>query len=159
MNETKNRWNSAHRPSEEHFLPPSAPNQVPHTPELKGSPRVSRDNSSHNSCELNAIVGEGTHFEGNLSFSGQIRIDGQVEGEIRGGQLLIIGEGSSVTGEIHAAQVIILGGTVEANIYATDSIEIYLPAVVAGDLHAPQIYMDRGIEFQGTCDMTGNSPG
>lgn len=104
--------------------------------------------------ELHAIIGTGTTFEGSLSFSGRVRIDGDFSGQILGGQLLVVGDGARVRGEIQARQVIVLGGTVEANITASNSIELYLPAQVTGDLRSPQIYMDKGIRFQGTCDMT-----
>lgn len=108
--------------------------------------------------ELQAIVGSGSAFFGTLSFAGQARIDGQLEGVARGGALLVIGHGASVRGRIEARQVIVLGGKVEADIVASRSIELHVPAEVTGDLRSPQIYMDRGVQFQGTCDMTGTPP-
>jgi cytoskeletal protein CcmA (bactofilin family) len=107
--------------------------------------------------ELHALLGPGTTFEGTLSFAGRIRIDGEFSGQILGGQVLVIGEGARVRGELQARHVIVLGGIVEANISASSSIELYRPAQVVGDLRSPQIYMDKGIQFQGTCDMTQNS--
>jgi cytoskeletal protein CcmA (bactofilin family) len=89
-----------------------------------------------------------------LSFAGKVRIDGEFAGQILGGSLVIIGEGARVQGEIRARQVIILGGNVKADIIATEGIELYVPAQVAGDLRAPEIHMDRGVKFQGTCDLT-----
>jgi cytoskeletal protein CcmA (bactofilin family) len=108
--------------------------------------------------ELSAIFGSGTAIHGTLSFSGKIRVEGEVEGHIKGGRLLIIGPGARVVGRIEADQVIVLGGVVEADIVATESIELYIPSQVSGELKSPQIYMDRGIRFQGTCDMTGSPP-
>jgi|GEM_PF-1828682 len=110
-----------------------------------------------NHQELHAIVGSGTSFHGTLSFSGRVRIDGEFTGQIFGGQVLVIGEGARVQGEIQARRVVALGGKIEANIVARDSIELYLPAEVTGDLRSPEIYMDRGIKFSGTCDMTGKA--
>ncbi len=104
--------------------------------------------------ELNAIVGSGTSFHGTLSFSGRVRIEGEFAGQILGGRLLVIGGGARVQGEIRAERVIILGGNVKADILATESIELYVPAQVAGDLQAPEIHMDRGVKFQGTCDLS-----
>lgn len=110
------------------------------------------------SLVLHAILGAGTALHGSLSFSGRVRIDGQLEGSATGGDLLVIGDGARVSGRLHARRVIVLGGHVEADITATESIELYIPAVVRGDLRSPQIYMDRGIQFHGTCDMTLDPP-
>lgn len=120
-----------------------------------GPSRESRDIAEQS--ELHAILGPGTRFEGTLSFAGRIRIDGEFSGQVLGGQVLVIGEGAHVRGELQARQVIVLGGVVEANISASISIELYRPAQVVGDLRSPQIYMDKGIQFQGTCDMTQKS--
>lgn len=117
---------------------------------------VSRDRDvlAIDELELHAIVGAGTAFHGTLSFSGRVRIDGEFAGQILGGKLLVIGEGARVQGEIRAERVIILGGNVKADITASDSIELYVPAQVAGDLRAPEIHLDRGVKFQGTCDLS-----
>jgi len=104
--------------------------------------------------ELNAILGAGTSFHGTLSFSGRVRIDGEFSGQALGGQLLVVGDGARVQGELRAERVIILGGSVRADISAADGIELYVPAQVSGDLRAPEIHLDRGVKFQGTCDLT-----
>ncbi|MEJ7734707.1 MAG: polymer-forming cytoskeletal protein [Polyangiaceae bacterium] len=103
--------------------------------------------------EINALLGRGTQFEGKLFFDGRVRIDGGFRGEIRGDDVLVIGEGALVSGEIHVATCIVTGGEVEANIRARDAIELYAPCKVTGALHAPAIFIDRGVQFDGTCKM------
>jgi cytoskeletal protein CcmA (bactofilin family) len=66
---------------------------------------------------------------------------------------LVIGEGAFVDAEILAATVIIRGGKVRANIRATRTIELYVPAEVSGTLHAPEVFMDKGVQFSGSCTM------
>ena len=122
-----------------------------HSPSASGD---SRHVHLIDELELHAIVGAGTAFHGTLSFSGRVRIDGEFAGQILGGRLLVIGEGARVQGEIRAERVIILGGNVKADISASDGIELYVPAQVAGDLRAPEIHLDRGVKFQGTCDLS-----
>ncbi len=118
----------------------------------------SHSETADSDVELNAILGPGTSFNGTLSFSGQIRIDGDFSGQALGGRLITIGEGAKVQGQLRARRVVILGGTVKADIYATESIELYVPAQVAGDLTAPEIHLDRGVRFQGTCDLSEPAP-
>jgi cytoskeletal protein CcmA (bactofilin family) len=103
--------------------------------------------------ELTALLGRGTRFEGKLHFTGRVRIDGGFRGEIRSDDVLVIGDGAEVEGEIEVGTVIIKGGEVHANIRAENSIELYVPARVAGTLHSPEVFMDKGVQFSGTCTM------
>ena len=105
------------------------------------------------STEITALLGRGTHFEGKLHFQGRVRIDGSFRGEIRSPDVLIIGEGADVDAEIEVGTVIINGGTVNGNVRAAQAIELYVPARVNGQLHSPEIFMDKGVQFSGTCIM------
>jgi cytoskeletal protein CcmA (bactofilin family) len=105
------------------------------------------------STEITALLGRGTHFEGKLHFDGRVRIDGSFRGEIKSADILIIGEGAEVQAEIEVGTAIIKGGSVNGNVRAWQSIELYVPARVSGTLHSPEIYMDKGVQFSGTCTM------
>jgi len=160
MNETENRWSPGARPERTDLLD-SGTADSEESPSSSANPQpgnVGTLGSGTLGLELSAICGAGTAFHGSFSFSGRVRIDGQFEGSVRGGELLIIGDGAEVSGELHARRVIVLGGRVNAESSAIESIELHIPAVVTGDLKSPQIYMDRGIQFHGTCDMTADPP-
>ena len=103
--------------------------------------------------EITALLGAGTHFEGKLHFEGRVRIDGSFKGDVHSEDTLIIGEGAEVRGELLVGTAIIKGGTVDATIRAARSIELYVPAVVSGSLHAPEIFMDKGVQFSGSCTI------
>jgi cytoskeletal protein CcmA (bactofilin family) len=102
--------------------------------------------------ELNALLGQGTNYAGKLWFEGRVRIEGQFEGDIRG-DVLVIGAGAEVVGSIEVGVCIVTGGKVRANIRARDAIELHAPAQVVGDLHAPNVFIDRGVQFEGNCQM------
>lgn len=103
--------------------------------------------------EITALLGRGTHFEGKLHFEGRVRIDGSFKGEVRSDDTLIIGEGAEVHAEIDVATVIVRGGAVHGNIRAKTSIEVHAPGKIVGNLHSPSVFIDRGVEFQGSCRM------
>ncbi len=103
--------------------------------------------------EITALLGRGTQFEGKLHFEGRVRIDGHFKGEIHSDDTLIIGDGAEVHAEIDVATVIVRGGTLHGNVRAKTAIEIHAPAKVVGNLHSPSLFIDRGVEFQGTCRM------
>jgi cytoskeletal protein CcmA (bactofilin family) len=103
--------------------------------------------------EITALLGRGTRFEGKLYFEGRVRIDGAFNGEIKSDDTLIIGDGAEVKAEIEVATVIVRGGTVHGNVRAKDSIEIHAPGKLIGNIRSPSVYIERGVEFQGTCQM------
>ena len=103
--------------------------------------------------EITALLGRGTEFEGKLYFEGAVRVDGKFKGEIRGDDVLIVGEGALIEGAIEVGTCIVTAGEVRADIRCRDGIELYPPAKVVGALHAPAIFIDRGVQFEGTCTM------
>jgi cytoskeletal protein CcmA (bactofilin family) len=103
--------------------------------------------------EITALLGRGTRFEGKLYFEGRVRIDGTFAGEIKSDDTLIIGDGAEVHAEIDVATVIVRGGIVHGNVRAKTSIEIHAPAKMIGNIHSPSVFIDRGVEFQGSCRM------
>jgi cytoskeletal protein CcmA (bactofilin family) len=108
--------------------------------------------------EITALLGRGTRFEGKLHFEGRVRVDGQFKGEIKSDDTLVIGDGAEVHAEIDCATVIVRGGTVHGNIRAKTALEIHAPGKVIGNIHSPSIFIDRGVEFQGSCRMDAIGP-
>lgn len=103
--------------------------------------------------EITALLGRGTRFEGKLYFEGRVRVDGLFKGEIKSDDTLIIGDGAEVHAEIDVATVIVRGGIVHGNIRASQAIEIHAPGKVIGNIHSPSLFIERGVEFQGSCRM------
>ncbi|HXX69966.1 MAG TPA: polymer-forming cytoskeletal protein [Polyangiaceae bacterium] len=112
-------------------------------------------------AEITALLGRGTEFEGKLHFEGRVRIDGVFKGEILSEDTLVIGEGADVHAEIDVATVIVRGGVVHGNIRAKTAIELHSPGKIVGNLHCPSLFIDRGVEFQGSCrmDAVDTAPG
>src|SRR3954470_24477190 len=103
--------------------------------------------------EITALLGRGTRFEGKLHFEGRVRIDGTFKGEIKSDDTLIIGDGAEVHAEIDVATVIVRGGVVHGNVRASTSIEIHAPGKLVGNINSPSLFIERGVEFQGSCRM------
>lgn len=108
--------------------------------------------------EITALLGRGTRFEGKLYFEGRVRIDGMFKGEIKSDDTLIIGDGAEVHAEIDVATVIVRGGVVHGNMRASTAIEIHAPGKVIGNIHSPSLFIERGVEFQGSCRMDPVEP-
>ncbi len=105
------------------------------------------------SNELNALLGKGSDFQGKLTFEGSVRIDGRFTGEIFSDGTLIIGEGAQVTAEIRVGSVAVYGN-VTGNITANEAVELHAPASLRGNIASPALHIDKGVFFDGACQMT-----
>lgn len=104
--------------------------------------------------EIRAFLGEGTQFKGVLSFAGAVRIDGHLEGEIVGDEMLVIGEPGLVKAEIEVGTLVV-SGRVQGTIVAKQRVELLRPSRVAGTIRTPCLVVSEGAVFNGSCEMTG----
>ena len=102
--------------------------------------------------EMNAFMGGETFFEGKLSYTGAVRLDGRFKGEIRSDDSLIVGETARIEGEIHVGTAIIQGEIV-GNVYAKERVELHHPGRMIGDITTPSVVIDDGAIFEGKCKM------
>jgi cytoskeletal protein CcmA (bactofilin family) len=101
---------------------------------------------------IDSLIGAGTRIEGNVVFSGGLRVDGEVRGNISTdngqGGTLVISEKASVEGQISVGHVVI-NGTVIGPVFAGESLELLPDARVTGDVEYHQIEMQQGAVIQG----------
>lgn len=102
--------------------------------------------------EIRAFLGEGTQFKGVLSFAGAVRVDGQLEGEIIGDEVLIIGEPGQVKAEIEVGTLVV-SGRVQGSITAKHRVELLRPSRVTGTIRTPCLVVAEGAMFNGNCEM------
>lgn len=106
----------------------------------------------------NALLGKGSEFEGKLTFEGTVHIDGRFTGEIFSEGTLIIGEGAEVQAEIRVGSIAVYGN-VTGNITASEAVELHAPASLRGNILSPALHIDKGVFFDGACQMTNKSSG
>ena len=101
---------------------------------------------------IDSLIGIGTRVDGNVIFSGGLRIDGEVRGNISCESglegTLVISEKASVEGSITVGHVVI-NGTVIGPVFAGESLELLPAARVTGDVEYHQIEMQQGAVIQG----------
>jgi cytoskeletal protein CcmA (bactofilin family) len=108
--------------------------------------------------QMNAFLGSDPEFEGRLSFSGAVRIDGAFKGEIVSEGTLIVGETARMASEIDVAHIII-SGEVHGNITAQKRLEVRAPGRIIGNIQSPTITIDEGVVFEGQCRMEKHDEG
>ncbi len=102
--------------------------------------------------EVNAFMGAETFFEGKLTYTGAVRLDGRFKGVIRSDDTLIVGETGRIEGELHVGITIIQGEMV-GNVYGKERVELHHPGRMIGNITAPVVIMDEGAVFEGNCKM------
>jgi cytoskeletal protein CcmA (bactofilin family) len=111
---------------------------------------------------IDSLIGAGTTVEGNITFSGGLRVDGQVHGNVAaaGDQpgILVISEQAEVAGEIRVNHVIV-NGRVNGPIYASETLDLQTKANVTGDVHYRRLEIQGGAVVQGmmVCDAETQS--
>jgi len=80
---------------------------------------------------------------GDLDTGGSLRIDGQLEGNVRRADTVVLGVGATMTGDVHAREVVI-GGSITGNIHATERVELQATAIVTGDVLTQTILVQEG---------------
>jgi len=106
--------------------------------------------------QITTLLGQGSEFSGKLTFEGTVRIDGRFSGEIFSEGILVVGKGAEITADI-AVKRLLVKGAVEGNLTAEESIEIHTPARVRGKLVCPELEIQKGVRFDGTCEMSEKS--
>jgi cytoskeletal protein CcmA (bactofilin family) len=101
---------------------------------------------------IDSLIGAGTRIEGNVIFTGGLRIDGEVKGDVRSAEgqtgTLVISEHARVEGEIAVAHLVV-NGTVVGPVEATDFLELQPRSRVTGDVHYTSIEMHLGAVVEG----------
>lgn len=100
-----------------------------------------------------AFVGKGVEFKGTISYSGTVRIDGLLDGEIHTDGTLLVGEEAVLTAKVSAGTIVCMG-KITGDVVAKEKIKLLAPAVLNGGVKTPMISVEDGVLFNGTLEMT-----
>jgi len=106
-----------------------------------------------------SVIGAGLKITGDVESSGVIKVEGTVEGNIRGARQLFLGKGGTIRGDLHASEIV-LAGTVVGTVSASDRCEIQGSSAIHGDIYTKSIVVLEGGVINGTVRMgDGVQPG
>ncbi|MDX8385433.1 MAG: polymer-forming cytoskeletal protein [Gallionella sp.] len=102
--------------------------------------------------QIDSLIGAGTVIEGNLNFSGGLRIDGKVIGGVIATpgkpSTLVLSEQACVEGEVNVTHLVI-NGTIKGPVYASEYMELQAKARVSGDVHYATMEIHLGAIVEG----------
>lgn len=116
-----------------------------------GSIRKQVDNKISNDIET--IIGENTIVKGEITGSGNLRVDGIVEGGIASEGCVVIGEAGTVNGDIKAGNLNI-SGQVNGNTDITENLFIAASGQLIGDVKTGTLNIAQGGVFKGRSEMS-----
>ncbi len=100
------------------------------------------------SGELQGFLDHQTSLTGELSYSGTLRIDGNVHGSISTSDCLIVGERANIHADVKAGEVRIYG-SVFGNVESLRKIEIASTGLLRGDIRTALLVIEEGGAFLG----------
>jgi cytoskeletal protein CcmA (bactofilin family) len=101
---------------------------------------------------IDTLVGAETRIDGNMVFSGGLRVDGTIRGSVleQPGtpSTIILSEHGRIEGAVTAAKIV-LNGTVVGPVKSAQFIELQNKARITGDLHYKSLEMHTGAVIEG----------
>jgi cytoskeletal protein CcmA (bactofilin family) len=101
------------------------------------------------------IISESTLIKGDIISNGDIRIDGELIGNIEAKGRLVIGPTGKVEGEINCNNIEV-SGYIKGKLIVSELITMKASAKIYGDITAGKLSVEPGSLFTGTCSMGGS---
>lgn len=103
--------------------------------------------------QIDSLIGVGTQIEGNIRFTGGLRVDGEVKGNIDAAEgassaTLVLSELARIEGLVNVAHLI-LNGTIVGSVVVSEALEMQSKARVVGDVDYALIEMHQGAVIEG----------
>lgn len=100
---------------------------------------------------IRSLIGEGMVLHGDVDFNDGLRIDGEVQGDVKAdsaNSILVISENARVHGKVRAGHVII-NGEVRGPVHSDELLELQPKARVVGDVRYEVLEMHQGATVDG----------
>lgn len=107
---------------------------------------------SKNDERLDTIIGKNVRIKGDIITETGLRFDGQIEGNIEVGSILITGKESFIKGDIRCKDAIV-AGRIEGNLYVANALEMQSGAAIFGDIQCKRLIIQKDCFFEGKCQM------
>ncbi len=99
-------------------------------------------------------IAQGTKIVGEITAEGDIRIDGEVDGQITSKGKLVVGPTGTVRGEARCAMANI-AGQIEGKLHATEMVSIQETGVFSGEMVYGKMSVEPGAALEGQFTLSG----
>ena len=98
------------------------------------------------------LIGVGTNISGDITSSGDIRVDGTLEGSINTKGKVVVGSTGVVEGDV-VCQNADISGELKAKISVSELLSLKATAKLDGDIVTNKLAIEPGATFSGSCSM------
>lgn len=98
------------------------------------------------------ILSEGTKIKGDIVSNGDIRVDGEMHGNLATKGKLVVGTNGRIDGQVQAANIEV-AGFIKGKVAAKELLNMKASAKIEGDIVAGKLSVEPGAVFTGTCSM------
>ena len=98
------------------------------------------------------IITAGTKIKGDITATGDFRLDGKLEGNIQLNGKLVVGDSGVVNGNVLCQNANVIG-TVNGNLSVKELLSLHASARVRGDILINKLSIEPGALFSGKCRM------
>ena len=107
--------------------------------------------------DAETIIGPSVTVKGHFNSTGNIVIEGNLNGGVKTAGNVYVGDKASVTANIDSKSARI-GGEIKGNIKTEEHLQIVSSAVIFGDIECATLSVDSGAVINGKIVMTKNIP-
>jgi cytoskeletal protein CcmA (bactofilin family) len=101
---------------------------------------------------IDTLIGAGTVIDGNVSFSGGMRIDGEVNGNVSAvagmPSTLVLSEQGHIRGKIDVTHLVV-NGEISGPVTASEYLELHAKGRITGDVHYKILEIQVGAILEG----------
>ncbi len=120
-------------------------------PQPASHPASATNSNTGTRAEVSTLIGKATTLEGDIRFSGVLKVDGTILGNLSAddtGSVLILDDDGEIEGEVRVPTMI-LNGTIKGNVFSSEKIDLYPKAQIMGDVHYNLLEMEVGAQVNG----------
>lgn len=114
---------------------------------------MTKINPTEASSAIN-IIGTGTAIIGDITSTGDIRIDGTLTGTVKTSGKLVLGTTGVIDGDVFCQNADI-SGNIKGKLAVSELLSLKAVSKITGDIVANKLSIEPGAVFTGTCTMGG----
>lgn len=97
-------------------------------------------------------ISKGARLEGKLMSSGDVRIDGEIDGILYAGGRIVAGEDAVLSGSLYCDNLD-LWGKVDGDVFVKEVLTLKNTAAVKGNIRVNRLQVEIGAQINGSCRM------
>ncbi len=109
---------------------------------------------------IDTLISTDTHIEGNITFNGGLRVDGQIKGDVSESSgtpsTLVLSEQGRIEGAVTVARIV-LNGEVQGPVRSSHYLELLAKSRISGDVYYKSLEIHTGAIIEGKLVYLGDA--